>query len=440
MRQRRLVLLSMSGVRIQDAELLSLGLTLPGFVERGRVIASLPSLGLLTLAAFTPPHWCVEYIDFDAEDEGGLVQGIVAGTPDVVAISSLTARIRDAYRIADLLRSSGITVLFGGLHASVLPLEMQLHADAVIVGEGETVWPQVLEDFEANCLQKIYRAPALREFAPDAPVPRYDLLDQAKYNRLTIQTTRGCPLDCSFCGASRLISRYKRKPHAAIRRELEAVTGIWPRPFVELADDNTFVHKRWSVETVRLLGEFGVKWFTETDVSVADDEELLDSLAESGCAQLLIGMEATSAAELGETDTHGWKRRRLSQYQAAIEKIQSRGISVNGCFVMGFDHAGPEVFERTARFVKESGLTEVQVTILTPFPGTALYERLRREGRLIDPTNWGSCTLFDVNFVPASMSVSDLRQGFRWLVAELYSESESAKRKSMFRSLVRQRY
>ncbi len=429
----------MSGVRIQDAELLSLGLTLPGFVERGKVIASLPSLGLLTLAGLTPPHWSVEYIDYDAEDEGDLVQRIVIAEPDVVAISSLSARIRDAYRIAGLLRSSGITVVFGGLHASVLPLEAQCHADAVIVGEGETVWRQVLQDVEAGSLQGVYRAPALREFAPDAPVPRYELLDPSKYNRLTLQTTRGCPLDCSFCGASRLISRYKRKPHAAIRRELEAVTGIWPKPFVELADDNTFVHKKWSIETVRLLGEFGLKWFTETDVSVADDDELLDALAESGCAQLLIGMEATSADELGETDSSGWKRKRLSHYMAAIEKIQSRGISVNGCFVMGFDHAGPDVFERTARFVKESGLTEVQVTVLTPFPGTALFERLKGEGRLIDATNWGACTLFDVNFVPSSMSPSELREGFKWLIGELYSESESARRKSMFRSLVRER-
>jgi len=190
---------------------------------------------------------------------------------------------------------------------------------------------------------------------------------------------------------------------------------------------------------VEAMRDAGVKWFTETDVSVADHDVLLDALAESGCAQVLIGMEATTQEELDETDTHGWKARRLPDYKRAIDKIQSRGISVNGCFVLGFDHAGPDVFERTARFVRESGLTEVQVTVLTPFPGTALYSRLLTEGRLIDPTNWGACTLFDINFVPARMSVEDLDQGFRWLIGELYSEAESAKRKAMFRSLVRQR-
>jgi radical SAM superfamily enzyme YgiQ (UPF0313 family) len=214
MRHHKLLFVAMSGVRVQNQALLERGLTLPGFVERSQVIASLPSLGLLTLAAHTPPHWEVEYREIDelllSEPER-----ISEGGYDVVAISSLTARINDAYRLADALRARGVTVVLGGLHASAMPEEAALHADIVVQGEGENLWPQILLDIENG-----QQAPFYSSFdtagAPysfhQSRTPRYDLLDIGKYNRLTLQTTRGCPLDCEFCGASRMISSYKIKP------------------------------------------------------------------------------------------------------------------------------------------------------------------------------------------------------------------------------------
>ncbi len=425
----------MSGIRIYNAELRELGLTLPGFIERGKVIASLPSLGVLTLAGHTPDPWQIDYVEIDQLTEE-LLESTVNKAADLVAISSLTARVHDAYRLADALRASGKRVVFGGLHASVLPDEVLLHADTVVVGEGEPVWTQILADYLMSDLKRMYRAERNKGFAPWA-IPRYDLLEPEKYNRITLQTTRGCPLDCSFCAASRLISAYKRKPINQVEAELDAIEAIWPRPFIELADDNTFVHKQWSRELVQTISQRKTKWFTESDISLADDDRLLCDLRDSGCAQVLIGLEAIEVNALDETDTKQWKRKRRSQYIDAVEKIQDHGISVNGCFVFGFDSHTPEVFESTARFIEEARLSEVQVTILTPFPGTELQRRLASEGRLLESHYWDKCTLFDVTFQPKRMTPSELEFGFRDLVREIYSSTHTQQRKAHFRECVR---
>jgi radical SAM superfamily enzyme YgiQ (UPF0313 family) len=432
MRTHRVLLLAMSGVRVKDEELRQLGMTLPGFIERGHVIASLPSLGLLTLAACTPSNWNVEYREID-EVAGDAAAQIAREDFDVVAISSLTARVFDAYAIADRLRECGVCVIMGGLHASALPQEAMTHADAVVQGEGEAVWARLLDDFAAGQLQKLYSSftgPRRVDLA-QARVPRYDLLDVTRYNRLTLQTTRGCPLDCAFCGASRLISSYKIKPLHQVRAEIEAILDIWPRPFLELADDNTFVSKSWSRGLARLLAEYPVKWFSETDLSVADDDELLAALAESGCAQLLVGFESIDEAALASVDSRHWKLGQRASYVEKIRKIQSYGISVNGCFIFGFDEDDVGVFERTRAFIDASGLSEVQITILTPFPGTPLYERLQREGRLLRPVFWDACTLFDVTFQPKQMGVEDLRSGFRELMKDVYNREASGRRKAI---------
>lgn len=421
----------MSGVRIYNPELLALGMTLPGFIERGKVIASLPSLGALTLAGHTPVDWRIEYHEVDAMDSA-----VLGDLPELVAISSLTARINDAYRLADELRASGKKVVIGGLHASVLPTEVAGHADAVVIGEGESVWPTVLSDYLHGELQPIYWSVRSRAFEPWA-VPRYDLLDPSRYNRITIQTTRGCPLDCAFCGASRLISDYKRKPIEHVNRELDAIEAIWPKPFIELADDNTFVHKSWSRELVEAIGKRGIRWFTESDISLAEDDELLRSLAASGCAQVLIGLETVDDDALEETDTKHWKRRRRSKYIDAVQKIQDHGISVNGCFIFGFDNHDASVFEETSRFIEDANFAEVQLTVLTPFPGTALYRRLEGEGRLLRPDFWDRCTLFDVTFHPAQMAVGELERGFNDIVRDVYGDAKTSRRKSKFRQCAR---
>ena len=412
--------LAMSGVRCHNEELLAFGLTLPGFVERSKVIASLPSLGLLTLAGMTPPDIAVEYLE--VPDPGALDS--LPGGFDVVAISSFSAQMKEAYHLADRYRAAGVIVLLGGLHVTLCPDEAARHADAIVIGEAESVWPQLLADLRRNALQPCYDARGLEFDFRDSPMPRFELLDPAVYNRLTVQTQRGCPFHCDFCAASiRLSPRFKTKPVDRVLAEIHRIKEIWPRPFIEFADDNTFADKAHSRNLVRALIPEGLRWFTESDISVARDPELLALLRESGCEQILIGLESPTAAGLeGLEHKANWKRKQFDSYRQAIATIQDAGITVNGCFVMGLDGADLTSFDAVYEFVRESGLYEVQVTVMTPFPGTPLYQRLAAEGRILHPEAWELCTLFDVNFHPQRMTVAELEQGFRTLLSRLYTD------------------
>jgi hypothetical protein len=182
-----------------------------------------------------------------------------------------------------------------------------------------------------------------------------------------------------------------------------------------------------------------MRWFTETDISVADDEELLSLLAESGCAQLLVGLESPRGQALDGIDTRNWKWSRRKSYLTDIARIQSFGISVNGCFILGHDTDDSTVFEEVRDFVRESGLAEVQITLKTPFPGTTFRAQLEQQGRLLPHVGWSSYTLFEPTYKPARMSLEELTSGFSWLMDELYSDGETARRKAIFRDCVRRR-
>jgi radical SAM superfamily enzyme YgiQ (UPF0313 family) len=416
----RIGLLAISGIRVVNEELVRLGLTLPGFVERSEVIASLPSLGLLTLAALTPREHEVEYLELPNPRE---LEELPDGF-DLVAISSYSAQILEAYELADRYRARGTTVVLGGLHATVLPDEAATHCDTVVAGEGESCWRQLLADFENGGLERLYDGRGDDFDLAEAPVPAYELLDIPRYNRLTVQASRGCPHHCEFCASSILLTdRYKQKPVASVVREIDRILEIWDEPFIEFADDNAFVNRPYWKRLLSELGGRKFRWFAESDLSVALDGELLDLMRESGCAQVLIGFESPIEAGLSGLELHNdWKRRRFPEYRAAIETIQSHGVTVNGCFVIGLDGHTSTIFDRVYDFVRDSGLYEVQVTVLTPFPGTPLYARLEREGRMLEPGAWDRCTLFDVNYRPSHMDPTELEEGFRDLIGRVYSE------------------
>jgi radical SAM superfamily enzyme YgiQ (UPF0313 family) len=422
--------IAMSGVRAHNRELTELGLTLPGFVERSRVIASLPSLGLLTLAGMTPADFEVEYLEIPDL----ALRSSLPGDFDVVAISSFSAQIHEAYRLADAYRAAGTLVVLGGLHVSAAPQEAMLHADAIVIGEGESAWPSLLRDLRRGELCRVYDARGQSFDLAAAPMPAFHLLDVEKYNRITVQTQRGCPWRCDFCAASMRISpKYKVKPVEKVIGEIRRIKEIWPNPFIEFADDNSFVRRPHSKRLLRALAPEGVRWFTESDIGIAEDDELLDLMAESGCAQVLIGFESPTRAALdGLEERTNWKAKQIDRYARAVRRIQDRGITVNGCFVLGLDGTGPESFDDVYTFVRESGLFEVQITVMTAFPGTPLYQRLEREGRLLREEAWELCTLFDVNFQPEHMSVRELELGFRDLAARLYSTLATRARRERF--------
>jgi radical SAM superfamily enzyme YgiQ (UPF0313 family) len=318
--------------------------------------------------------------------------------------------------------------------------EAGAHCTSVVAGEGEPTWPEVLKDFERGSLKPLYQqAPRSQFDLRDAPMPRFDLLDPAKYNRLTVQTSRGCPHRCEFCASSILLApRYRVKPVEKIMAEIRAIKQIWAHPFIEFADDNSFVDRVQGKALLRALAREKVRWFTEADIRVAEDEELLALMRDSGCQQVLIGLETPGRRGLDGLELHSnWKLRQLDKYRAAIARIQSYGITVNGCFILGLDGDTPEVFDEVHTFVKDSGLYEVQITYLTAFPGTPLHGRLEREGRILQPKAWELCTLFDINFRPRDMTVEQLQSGFLDLARKLYSADETAERRAKFKEGLR---
>jgi radical SAM superfamily enzyme YgiQ (UPF0313 family) len=423
--------LALSGIRAHDPDLLALGLTLPGFVNRSKAIAALPSLGLLYLAACTPDGHELHY--FEAEADG--TEPAEVYTCDLVAISTFSAQVFEAYAIARRLRAAGVRVAMGGLHVTVLPEEAAAVADYVIVGEGEHVWPAIVDAALRGERGRIFRAADYPPVdAASLPVPRYDLLGSRPYNRFTVQTSRGCPWRCDFCASNVMLGqRYRKRPVRDVIRDIEAVMAVRPHPFIEFADDNTFVDKTWGKQLCRELAPLHVRWFTETDISVADDPELLDLMRLAGCRQVLIGLESPAGGPLqGIEAKSNFKARSADGYLAALRRIQAHGITVNGCFILGLDGHTPKIFDDVLTFARQVPLYDVQITVLTAFPGTPLYDRLLREGRILEPARWDLCTLFDVNYEPRGMSVRDLREGIYWLTERLYSDACTEERRSGF--------
>jgi radical SAM superfamily enzyme YgiQ (UPF0313 family) len=441
----KIALLAMSGIRAHDPKLLELGLTLPGFVERSKQVAMLPSLGLLYLAAVTPPGHEIKYYEAPADGQ----EPAEIYTADLVAISTFSAQIFEAYNIADRLRSAGVKVALGGLHVSALPEEARAHADYVIIGEAENTWPHVVATAQRDLrtqhsplrTQHFYA----RDYAPvdvaALPIPRYDLLDHRPYNRFTVQTSRGCPWRCDFCASTVMLSqKYRKRPVGQVIRDIRAITQLRPRPFIEFADDNTFVDKQWGKDLCRAMIPLNLKWFTETDITVADNEQLLDLMHDAGCRQVLIGLESPTPAGLHGMELHkNMKAKWQSRYADRIERIQRHGVTVNGCFILGLDGHTPEIFRQVLDFSLDHHLYDVQITVLTAFPGTPLYARLLKENRIINPGRWDLCTLFDINYLPKNMSVPDLQQGMYWLSEQLYSAQTTEARRAPFFTTLRER-
>ncbi|MFI4915005.1 MAG: B12-binding domain-containing radical SAM protein [Phycisphaerales bacterium JB060] len=422
-----LTLVALSGVRVREAELAEMGMSLPGLGPRGWAIAALPPLGVLTLAGLTPDNWGVSLHE-PAEVDETLVQRIVAEQPTLVGISALTASILEAYILADALRREGVCVVLGGLHVTACPTEAIQHADAVVVGDGEPVWPSVLEDARRGTLQPLYKADRPFDMRT-APLPRYDLLGNAKRQRFTMQASRGCPFSCDFCAASRLLGPFRQKPADRLRDELRAITAIDPRPSIELADDNTFALGGPHDDLLDTLGESNARWFTEADWRLGENPAVLDRLAKAGCVQVLVGLESLVHQHAGM----GAKKTEMPRMLDAVRAIQAAGVAVIGCYIVGSDGENEASLDRLIEFLHHDPCADAQVTLQTPFPGTALRRRLEHEGRLLPDTDWSHCTLFDVTYQPDHMTPESLRAGYARVLASAFDESSHRRRSAIRR-------
>lgn len=429
-------LVPLTGFRLREPQLAELGMSLPGLRRRAQAIGELPALGLLTLAGLTPDSWTTSYHPATGDEAtlAELVETVMAKRPRLVALSALTASAPLAYRLAERFRAQGALTVLGGLHATVCAHEAALHCDAVVVGEGEPVWLKVLADAESGVLRPRYEAP--RRFSAEAsapwPLPRFELLGK-NVARYTVQTQRGCPLACAFCAASRLLGPFREKPLAAVCRELQTIAALEARPVIELADDNTFAGPRDPGELLDALRAAGARYFTEADWRLGERHDVLPRLAPSGCVQVLMGLESLVFRYPGM----GAKRAELARMLDAAVAIQEAGVVVNGCFILGADGETQASIDRLIEFVLASPLAEVQLTLETPFPGTQLYQRLSRAGRLLPDRGWESYTLFDATFRPDRLTVAELEAGFRRAVTAIFSPAASARRAELRRKIWR---
>lgn len=415
--------ITFSGFRVHEQKLLELGMTLPGLQQRAAAIGELPALGLLTLAGMLPQNWSCSYHSPQQWSEE-LVEEIIREKPTLVALSALTASIEEAYAFSQRLQLENIPTVMGGLHITACPEEARQFCDAIVIGEGEAAWTDLLRDAESGNLNPQYHS---NQTSPKhcRPLPRFDLLKNPA--RLTLQTQRGCPLACDFCGASRLLGKFHQKPVENIRRELSITQNLFPGKMIELADDNTFVGRQNVREFFDVFEEFNVRYFTEADWRIGERPDILEGLARSGCVQVLMGIESLVFRYPGM----GAKATELNRILDAVEAIQESGVAVNGCFILGADGETPDSIDRLVQFILESPFAEVQITLQTPFPGTELYQRLKREQRLLPERGWPYYTLFDVTYQPDQMSVTELEQAFTDVLARVYSKQASAKRNTI---------
>jgi len=365
-----------------------------------------PPLSLLTLAGLTPP----DRYEMAVRDEH--VESIRVEEVDLVAIQAYISSAHRAYEIADYYRARGAKVVMGGLHPTSLPHEAAQHADAVCMGPAETVWGDILGDYEKGELHQFYRGRS-EGSARLTPIPRRDLINQQAYLlRNTMVVSRGCPHSCKFCYKSSFWGEhyYEARPLAIVEQELATVDD----GLVFFLDDNLLANKPFCRELFRILRGAGIIWQAAASLDVAGDTAFLDEAHRSGCRSLFMGFESISRANMRQA---GKRVNVMTDYAEAIRRIHESGIMINASFVFGFDGDSPDVFERTFEFAITSKLETASTHILTPLPGTPLFDQLAEEGRLLH-RNWSLYDVYHAVFQPKQMSPEQLEQGFRWFACE----------------------
>ncbi len=383
-----------------------------------------PSLALLTVAALTPERHTVVF-----EDEN--VRPIDYDAPaDLVGITVNVDTSWRAYGIAGQFRERGVPVVLGGIHASANPDEALAHADAVCVGEAEGQWDRILRDAAAGHLRGRYENAAPARLAL-SPIPRRDLAGGRGYLYTNIvSASRGCPFDCEFCYNSAAFARHGHRTRP-IGRVIEDIRSLG-RPHVFFIDDNLIGNLAWARELVAALRPLGLTWHAAVSANIVEHEDLLDDMAEAGCKTLFIGFESINADALRAAKKH---QNRAYRYERLIDMLHSRAIMVNASLVFGFDEDGPDVFARTLDWLVAQRIETMTAHVLTPYPGTRLFLRLKDEGRIHD-FDWRHYNTSNAVFHPKQMTAEELRAGYLWMYRQFYSMENILRRLPQERSLL----
>jgi radical SAM superfamily enzyme YgiQ (UPF0313 family) len=372
----------------------------------------LPGLTLPMLAAVTPADVSITIVNETVHD-----------IPydrrwDLVGLTGMGSGVVRAWQIADEFRRRQVPVVMGGIAASLARPEMSLaHADSLVLGEAEETWPRVLADAAAGRLRSVYpmeRRPPIESL----PLPRFDLLDRAKLGPWRpVQATRGCPFPCTFCSVTAFFGGgYRKRPVAEVVRDVRHAKAHGTR-HIAFIDDNIAVDFRYSAELFEALVPERIVWMSQCSLHIAERPELLRLARRSGCRLLSFGIESTSAESLAPIEKE-WNR--PERYREAIAAIRRHGIDVSTEMIVGLDGDDPSVFERTYRFIVDNRISVPRVHIMTPVPGTPLYDRMEREGRLLS-SDFGRFSGGQVVFRPLSIRPEELQDGYWRLYQRLFT-------------------
>lgn len=379
---------------------------------------TIPPLSLAYVAAVTPSNWDVKIADenfepFQFEDA------------DLVGITAFTSSINRAYEIATLYRERKIKVIMGGIHASMLPNEALRYADTVVVGEVEGIWERVIDDFENNKLARKYSGTRI-DFSVFNILPRSDLL-HPNYFWQSIQTSRGCPFNCNFCSVTKYLGKaYRQRKATDVLEELAAIKG----DYVFFLDDNLIgyspeSHNR-ALELFKGMIHKGLskKWWMQTSINAADDEQLIELAAQAGCMYVFIGFETINDAILKGMKKEVNLKIGVENYKKVVDTFHKYGIAVLGAFIIGNDNESPAYYKELADFLVHSGIDIFQISILTPIPGTDLMQQLQKEDRLIYqdfPRDWDKYRFSHVVHQPIGVDAETIYIGDNYIKNRLYS-------------------
>jgi radical SAM superfamily enzyme YgiQ (UPF0313 family) len=357
-------------------------------------------LTLTTLAALVPPEIDVELtlIDEGIQDVPDRLDA------DLVALTVITGTAPRAYELSDRFRARRITTVLGGPHVTLIPEDAQPHADAIVVGYAEDTWPQLLRDFVAGELEPRYDQSSTLDLA-NRPFPRRELLPSRRYMTSNVfEATRGCIHNCDFCVVP---TAWGRKPYQKpVADVLADITRHGARKLI-FVDLNLIADRAYALQLFQALTPLSLQWYGLATVLLADDPELLEWAARSGCRGLLMGLESISRDNLRASHK---SFNSPEAYARVVQRLHDHGIALQGCFVFGLDGDEPDVFLKTARFAVDTRIDLPRFAVVTPFPSTGLYKRLDAEGRILT-RNWELYDGQHVVFQPKRMSVRELQEG-----------------------------
>ncbi|MGD0207145.1 MAG: radical SAM protein [Verrucomicrobiota bacterium] len=384
------------------------------WMRKGRLIR-FPQLTMPLLAALTPGDVEIHHTD-EIVSQVNFNRAV-----DLVGITTTTCSAPHAYDVADEFRRRGVAVVLGGPHPTLLPHEAARHADSVLIGEAEGVWPTAIRDFQEGRLKRFYRA-AVPPSLAGLPWARRELIERRAYGRGVLIATRSCPNACGYCMLPHFYHHYYRcRPSAEVIAEAASIQEkaliFW--------DDNIIGNIDYARELFRRLIPLRKRWTSQATFNIVDHDDLIHLAAASGCEALFIGLESISAASLRET---GKAFNKPQRYLDGIKKLHDAGIAVQTGLVFGFDNDDVTVFERTLAFLEQAGVDVASIGSLTPFPGTPIFRKLEEEGRILsyDWSKYNART--DVVFRPRRMTPDHLQAGVEWVTKQFYSLSSISRR------------